>query len=622
MERLEGALVRRVLLIGALLVAAVVLLVPGASLYYETGSGRRCTSCHEMQAVYDQWHSSPHRGIACEKCHGGALTLDASFHRNNAQRAWTHLRGELPEQVRFPGKDVPAMVGQCQSCHRQEFASWQAGPHSATYTRIFLDKKHNTGNMLMDDCMRCHGAYFEGGIGDLVSPVDRKGPWRIVRGELANTPSMPCLVSPGTSPGTAVAEDRCGRPRSRSVAGNRAAVAGLLRPPHTGLHPTCGPAPAHDAGRNAHSKDEPRSTPGAVLSVPRATGEHAGGKRRRSHGIGRPIEGIGCLGCHTQHGQQTRASCASCHPKVSNCGLDVEKMDTTFRSTDSKHNIHWVKCSGCHTNGVPKKKQTVSWCRPGSSPTIGLHVLVPLLELQNVTVQRGDRMVLDGVTLSIAQGEHVAILGPNGSGKSTLIKLISRELYPRQKAEPWSLRILGRDRWHLFDLRNHLGIVSNDWMQMCTRDYSGYEIVLSGFFGSVGIWPNHEVTPPMEAKAREVMELLEIPHLAERNTNEMSSGEARRILIGRALVHDPQALILDEPTTSLDLRATYELREILRKLAAGGISMVMVTHHLPDIIPEIARVVLSATAVSIAMARRSRCSEPRRSPDSSASRWK
>jgi iron complex transport system ATP-binding protein len=218
--------------------------------------------------------------------------------------------------------------------------------------------------------------------------------------------------------------------------------------------------------------------------------------------------------------------------------------------------------------------------------------MLPLIELQNVTVQRGDNLVLNDVTLSIAQGEHVAILGPNGSGKSTLIKLIARELYPRLKSEPWSLRILGRERWHLFDLRNHLGLVSNDWMQMCNRDYSGYEIVLSGFFGSVGVWPYHVVTPEMERKTRDVIDLLEIGRLADRPTNEMSSGEARRILIGRALVHDPQALVLDEPTTSLDLRATHELREILRKLTRKGISLLMITHHLPDIIPEIGRVVL------------------------------
>jgi iron complex transport system ATP-binding protein len=218
--------------------------------------------------------------------------------------------------------------------------------------------------------------------------------------------------------------------------------------------------------------------------------------------------------------------------------------------------------------------------------------LTPLLELHNVSVRRDDRIALDGVTLSIAQGEHAVILGPNGSGKSTLIKLISRDLYPVLKPEPWSFRIQGREKWRLFDLRHILGVVSNDWMELCTRDYSGYEIALSGFFGSVGIWPNHEVTAAMEAKTREVLDLLEISHLADRNTNEISSGEARRILIARALVHDPQALVLDEPTTSLDLHATHELREILRKLARNGISILMVTHHLPDIIPEIERVVL------------------------------
>ncbi len=218
--------------------------------------------------------------------------------------------------------------------------------------------------------------------------------------------------------------------------------------------------------------------------------------------------------------------------------------------------------------------------------------MTPLIELHNVTVRREERVALDGVTLAIAQGEHAAIIGPNGSGKSTLIKLISRELYPVLQDQPWSMRILGEERWRLFDLRNRLGIVSNDWMQMCTCAFSAHEIVLSGFFGSVGVWPYHEVTPAMEEKTREVMDLLEISHLAERNTLELSSGEARRILLARALVHEPQALVLDEPSNSLDLHATHELREVLRKLAARGITILMVTHHLPDIIPEMRRVVL------------------------------
>ena len=106
MERLEGALVKKILLISALLIAALVLLVPGATFYYETGGGRRCTSCHEMQEVYDQWHSSAHRGVGCEKCHGWALTLEMSFHVNNAERAWAHLRRDLPERVRFPHRYV------------------------------------------------------------------------------------------------------------------------------------------------------------------------------------------------------------------------------------------------------------------------------------------------------------------------------------------------------------------------------------------------------------------------------------------------------------------------------------------------------------------------------------
>jgi iron complex transport system ATP-binding protein len=216
----------------------------------------------------------------------------------------------------------------------------------------------------------------------------------------------------------------------------------------------------------------------------------------------------------------------------------------------------------------------------------------PLIEFRNVTVYRGEKVALDGVTLSIQEGEHAAILGPNGCGKSTLIKTITRELYPRYSGDGSGLRIFGKDRWNIFDLRPLLGIVSNDLMQTCTRAISGREAVLSGFFGSIGIWPNHHVTPAMEKRTDEILALLEAPHLADRNVDELSSGEARRILIGRALAHNPKALVLDEPTASLDMHAMHELRAILRKLAQAGTSMIVVTHHLPDLIPEIGRVIL------------------------------
>src|SRR5216117_3816410 len=214
-----------------------------------------------------------------------------------------------------------------------------------------------------------------------------------------------------------------------------------------------------------------------------------------------------------------------------------------------------------------------------------------LIEFEHVTVMRGHTVVLHDVSLRIGVGEHIAILGPNGCGKSTLIKTITRECYPLIR-EGSSVRILGEERWNVADLRTLLGIVSSDLMMTCTRAVPGRDIVLSGFFSSIGIWPHQEVTLEMHERADRAMALLEVSHLAERFTEEMSSGEARRMLVARALVHDPRALILDEPSVALDLSAQNELRLILRKLAQSGIGIVMVTHHLSDLIPEIERVVL------------------------------
>src|ERR1700728_496466 len=214
-----------------------------------------------------------------------------------------------------------------------------------------------------------------------------------------------------------------------------------------------------------------------------------------------------------------------------------------------------------------------------------------LISFQNISVMLGGKRVLHEITLRIGAGEHVAILGPNGCGKSTLIKTITRECYPLALPDS-SLTILGRDTWNVFELRPLLGIVSNELMRRCTRDITGHELVLSGFFSSIGVQPYHHVTPAMLDKTHQVLHLLEIPHLAQREITELSTGEAHRLLIGRALVHDPLALLLDEPSNSLDFRAAIELRDLLRKLAHAGTGILMVTHHLPDIIPEMDRVIL------------------------------
>ena len=227
----------------------------------------------------------------------------------------------------------------------------------------------------------------------------------------------------------------------------------------------------------------------------------------------------------------------------------------------------------------------------------------PLVECRDVTVYRGEVRALDRLTLTIAGGEHVAVLGPNGCGKSTFIKTLTCECYPAIEPVPFTLRIMGQDRWSVADLRSMLGIVSQDLIAECTRGMSsdfaelprrvtGRDTVLSGFFSSVGIPPHQTITPAMTRQADEILDRLEIAHLAERPLDELSSGEARRLVIARALVHQPAALVLDEVANSLDLRAAHQLREATRAIARAGTALVLVTHNLAEIIPEIDRVIL------------------------------
>ncbi|MEI7905553.1 MAG: ATP-binding cassette domain-containing protein [Candidatus Firestonebacteria bacterium] len=218
----------------------------------------------------------------------------------------------------------------------------------------------------------------------------------------------------------------------------------------------------------------------------------------------------------------------------------------------------------------------------------------PIIEFQNVSVihdfETGMK-VPDMKNLVIKAGENVAILGPNGSGKSTFMKLITRELYPEPE-DTTVCRIYGEDKWDVFQLRSLLGIVTPYLQFKIAQEVTIFDTVLSGFFSSIGVPHEDYVTKEMKQKAEKNLSFLGIENLKERLITEVSTGEARLALIGRALAHDPKALVLDEPTSGLDFKAAHKFRKYLSKITKTGTSIIVVTHDLEDILPEITRVVL------------------------------
>ena len=234
-----------------------------------------------------------------------------------------------------------------------------------------------------------------------------------------------------------------------------------------------------------------------------------------------------------------------------------------------------------------------------------------IVELDHVHVARGDRVVLHDLSLRIDRGEHLAILGPNGCGKSTLLKTITCELYPLVRPET-SVRIMGRERWDLTQLKRRMGVVAAELPGRQTLSITGLDAILTGFFSSSTLWPNLKVTGRMRELAEDILIQVDAEILRTTLVGEMSAGQQRRIMIGRAMAGTlsdefeghAKMLLLDEPSNALDLAAQQDLREMLRELAQRGTAILLITHHIADILPEIDRIVMMSAGRVLADGRK------------------
>jgi hypothetical protein len=364
---------RRLLAWAAIAAASLAVLaavsVFGVSAYYASERGRGCASCHEMRSYVIGAHDSSHRAMRCAECHDASL-------RTRLRNTWIHVTRTWPETIRLRDMDVLAMTARCRACHQQEYASWHAGPHSATYAQIFSNRAQNSRQLLMDDCLRCHGMYFGGSIRDLVQPQNTTGPWRLVHAHLADQPTMPCQACHSMHRQGAPETGTAGR---AWVAGDAVPASLAFYDRRERMHFAASKLPIpqlYDQDRPLHVSQDPRQGICYQCHAPRmldagtAAAMHNWGEQAGSGDDRTPMgvhEGLSCFACHNGHSENARASCKNCHPQMSHCGLDVETMDTTFAQAASSHNIHWVKCTDCHQHGIPEAKFTSGIHAPSHS---------------------------------------------------------------------------------------------------------------------------------------------------------------------------------------------------------------------------------------------------------------
>jgi len=335
----------------SLLAVLLLVLFGGYAGWNAASPERSCASCHEIVPSLEIWQQSAHREVGCVDCHGTAISNGIHSLKEKSGMFFSHFRQERPAlRVSLNEEGVLEVMQNCIRCHRDEYASWQAGGHSATYAEIFLNEKHNSMERPYPDCFRCHGMYYDGTISGLLEPISTTGPWRLKQPEKASQPVIPCLACHPIH----LENEPLDRPASMDdpfaifyEREERNALTGLyLRSDRMHLRADKLRKPElYDGDVPVLVSDDPLQR--ICIQCHSPNWAHQAGTEDDRTPVG-VHEGISCRACHRGHSNDPRNACKTCHPAVTSCGRDVMTMNTTYLHSDSPHNIHSMQCTDCH----------------------------------------------------------------------------------------------------------------------------------------------------------------------------------------------------------------------------------------------------------------------------------
>jgi hypothetical protein len=352
-------IVKRVLLIVPVFILICLILFGGFYGYWNSASpNKTCSSCHEIGKSVDSQSRSSHRNLHCKECHGTALSNGFHSLKEKGIMLVNHVKEKNSGNIRPSEEQLLEVMTNCQRCHTSEFADWTSGGHSIDYQHIFLNTKHNSTEQINFDCLRCHGMFFEGTVIDVVEPLNTKGPWKLKEEKRAMMPAIPCMAChqihqdglPHTRP------DYAGPKSIFYQKQDTGFVAGFYDR-HEKIYLPVSQLPQlnlWEGERKVKVSDDPVMRNCVQCHAPNALHQAGTSDDRTPRGV---HEGLSCMACHELHSNDARKSCKSCHPAISNCKLDVTKMNTSYADAKSPNNIHFVACADCHKDGIPIAKK-------------------------------------------------------------------------------------------------------------------------------------------------------------------------------------------------------------------------------------------------------------------------